>query len=140
MALDFSSIGSTTASARGTQTRTSGTNQQNEQRPQAKVWANIGYEVAVTNNEGNEENRFVSLPVNLPIDTMEPVVIRGQNVDYNNFQSARNDLLSALIDAANQLQPGEGKIINLKVQLFKRNEAIEPTKADENPFGLKHSI
>lgn len=64
-------------------------------RPKAKLWLNIGY---------MKNGKFVNLPMGLPLDTMEPAKVSGQNQDWNNFQTARNELLKALQNI--QLEPG----------------------------------
>lgn len=112
-----------------------------DSRPKAKVWANIGYTVdTVYDDSGENISRFVSLPVNLAIDTMDQLKINSQNQSYNDFQSARNSLLDQLLEKANELQPGESTIVNLEVQLFRSNQQVEPTSSENNKFALRRSL
>lgn len=94
----------------------------NSDRPKAKLWLNIGYEV---------NGKFVNLPVGIPLDTMEPVQARGQNVDWVQFQTARNELLKALQAAGDQLEPGAEMVIpTLEIRV--RHTANELTVAPED--------
>mgnify|MGYP003408666945 FL=1 len=93
-------------------------------RPQAKLWLNVGYDA---------NGRFVNLPVGIPVDTMESLPIRGQNEEWAQFQSARNDLLKAIQEAGDNLEPGAEVEVKLVVKLRKVNEEIEVSK-EGNPF------
>lgn len=94
----------------------------NSDRPKAKLWLNIGYEV---------NGKFVNLPVGIPLDTMEPVQARGQNADWVQFQTARNELLKALQAAGDQLEPGAEMVIpTLEIRV--RHTASELIVAPED--------
>ena len=98
-------------------------------RPAAKLWLNVGYDA---------NGRFVNLPVGIPVDTMETLPIRGQNEEWAQFQSARNDLLKAIQEAGDGLEPGAEVEVKLVVKLRKVNEEIEVSKED-NPFAANLS-
>ena len=66
-----------------------------QDQPKARFWLNIGYSVPGT-KEGDDD-RFVSLPLGVPVDTQEHVSIQSRNVEYSQFQQARNDLLDQII-------------------------------------------
>ena len=120
--LDFDSAAKTnTAAATGT-----GRNgrTQAQDRPAAKLWLNVGYDA---------NGRFVNLPVGIPVDTMELLPIRGQNEEWAQFQYARNQLLKAIQEAGDNLEPGAEVEVNLTVKLRKVNEEIE-VKAEDNEF------
>jgi hypothetical protein len=91
------------------------------QRPKAKLWLNIGFEI---------NGKFVNLPVGIPLDTMEPVQARGQNADWVAFQSARNAFLKKLQSAGDALQPGAEMSVNgLQVRIrHVANELSVPTE------------
>ena len=95
-----------------------------QDRPAAKLWLNVGYDA---------NGRFVNLPVGIPVDTMELLPIRGQNEEWAQFQSARNDLLKAIQQAGDNLEPGAEVEVKLVVKLRKVNEELEVSKED-NPF------
>ena len=120
--LDFDSAAKTNnaaASGTGRNGRT-----QAQDRPAAKLWLNLGYDA---------NGRFVNLPVGIPVDTMELLPIRGQNEEWAQFQSARNQLLKAIQEAGDNLEPGAEVEVNLTVKLRKVNEEIE-VKAEDNAF------
>ena len=120
--LDFDTAAKTnTAAASGT-----GRNgrTQAQDRPAAKLWLNVGYDA---------NGRFVNLPVGIPVDTMELLPIRGQNEEWAQFQSARNQLLKAIQQAGDNLEPGAEVEVKLTVKLRKVNEEIE-VKPEDNEF------
>ena len=103
--------------------------QAQQDRPAAKLWLNVGYDA---------NGRFVNLPVGIPVDMMETLPIRGQNEEWAQFQSARNDLLKAIQEAGDNLEPGAEVEVKLVVKLRKVNEEIEVSKED-NPFAANLS-
>lgn len=120
--------------------------------PKASVWVNLGAIVTVLvqvegSEETREEQRFIPIPVGIPLDTMEPITINTRNVEYGQFQSARNDVLAQLKAAGENLKPGEEKIIcfdgntGLAVQMRRVNDAAQVPAADEsNPFAVKLAL
>ena len=121
--LDFEAAKTNTTAAR------SSGRQAPQDRPAAKLWLNVGYDA---------NGRFVNLPVGIPVDTMETLPIRGQNEEWAQFQSARNDLLKAIQEAGDGLEPGAEVEVKLVVKLRKVNEEIEVSKED-NPFAANLS-
>ena len=102
-------------------------NTNNEDRPKAQLWLNIGYDSGVTDGDGN--TKFVSLPTGIPLDTQEHLPTNSRNRDFAAFQSARNDLLQQILDVGMTLEQGEERTLNLTIQLRRVNseqEAIEP--------------
>jgi hypothetical protein len=114
------------------------------QLPKANLWLNIGYlvAIAVTNETGEtvEEQRFVSLPVGIPLDTTEPVSTQSRNQGYAQFMAARNNLLTELQQIGAQLKPGEERIVGgtengLCIQVRRVSDpASEPAVDETNPF------
>lgn len=98
-------------------------------RPRAKLWLNVGYEV---------NGKFVNLPVGIPLDTMEPAEIKGQNKDWVAFQSARNGLLKALVEAGSKMEPGAAaELPQLTIQIRRVNEDMQvPTEENEYAVDL----
>lgn len=94
--------------------------------PESKLWLNLGY---------TKNDKFISLPLGLAIDTMEPQVARGQNVEFNKQVAAQNGLLKALQDAGFKLEPGETQTIVLECQLRRVNEKMEIADED-NEFAI----
>jgi hypothetical protein len=111
MAVDFSKTFG--AQSQGTSNDKS-TGSRSDQ-PKAKLWLNIGYMAEGAGENG--EDRFVSLPVGIPVDTQEKVATNSRNQNYADFMAARNDLLDQIMGVAETLAPGEDRILNLQIQL-----------------------
>ena len=72
----------------------------NEPRSQAEFFINVGVPITRTierDGEMVEEEILLSLPFGLPLDTMNELVIRGNNEQWNADAAARNELLKALV-------------------------------------------
>ena len=114
------------------------TNSSKDDRPKAQFWLNIGYPVTVKTESG-EEQRFVSLPTGIPLDTQEALPTNSRNAEFAAFQAARNNLHDQFMAVAAKLQPGEEKIIGLgdsglALQIRRVNEASAPVSTEHNPF------
>ncbi|ECQ2933722.1 hypothetical protein PJM40_0011 [Salmonella phage vB_SenP_UTK0002] len=102
------------------------------QRPQAEVFINVGINVQMPNEEGEMVDTFLSLPFGLPLDTMNELVIRGNNQQWNEQAAARNELLKALVKMGEALDAGTGtEMPKLSVQLYRR-KAQEEHQASNN--------
>lgn len=104
-------------------------------QPKAQFWLNVGYYV----DEGTDDERFVSLPVGIPLDTMERVSTRSSNIDFAQFQAARNDLLEQFQTLCSDLKPGDQHVIRceggLSIQIRRVNdEAAAPAVDETNRF------
>ena len=114
------------------------TNSSKDDRPKAQFWLNIGYPVTVK-TEAGEEQRFVSLPTGIPLDTQEPLATNSRNAEFAAFQAARNNLHDQFMAVAAKLQPGEEKIIGLgdsglALQIRRVNVESAPVSTEHNPF------
>lgn len=113
-------------------------------RPKAQYWLNIGYVVQVPVEGGGTEQRFVSLPSGIPLDTMEEVKTNSSNVLFAQLQAARNDLFGQLMDQAKTLAPGEDKIFGeeggLQIQLRHVREENAEIKPADNVFSRPLSL
>lgn len=70
--------------------------------PQAKLWLNWGYLIA---------DRFISLPLGLPVDTMQPRELRGSSQDFLKLVTAQNDLLTSVQNMIETLAPGDEAVL-----------------------------
>jgi len=93
----------------------------NNEQPKSKMWVNIGYE---------SNGKFINLPLGMPIDTMKPAEVKGQNEDWVKQRTASNDLLKALQTLGASFEPGHEETINLIVKLRRVNEEMEVSKTD----------
>lgn len=110
--------------------KTAASNSASESKPKAQFWLNIGY-VA---NEGTEDEKFISLPTGIPLDTQEHLPTNSSNADFRALRCAQNDLLDQLLDFAKDLEPGAEGIIQLQVQLRRVKAPEADIPADENKY------
>ena len=137
MAINFNRpFGSNTANAAGTLNAAPAA----PAKPKATLWLNAGYTTTVV-VDGVQEERFVNLPMGMPVDTMELLPTNSRNAEFAQFRMAQNDLLNQIVELGKSLAPGEAKTINLELQLRRVNEDVAPVPNGENPFarigGLK---
>lgn len=111
-----------------------GQQQAKQERPAANYWLNVGYTVQVTVEDGTIENRFVSLPVGIPLDTQKPVSTNSKNAETAALLAAKNNLLEQVNALAQTLQPGEERIVNLQLQLRRVNSDADVVSTVNNPF------
>ena len=111
-----------------------------EARVKSEFWLNVGYVVEVDTDEGVVE-RFVSLPFGIPLDTMKPLEISGSSDAFAYLRMAQNDLLESLLEAANELKPGESRVLGAGDQLAIEIRRIKGERTDlkpgANPFARK---
>lgn len=104
--------------------------------PKAQFWLNFGY----IQGEGTENETFVSLPMGIPLDTMDPVrVPNNPNTEFAQLQAARNNMLEQFIELASVLEPGAYHIIrtegDLAIQIRRvATEQEAPATDESNPF------
>jgi len=111
-----------------------------EARVKSEFWLNVGYVVEVDTDEGVVE-RFVSLPFGIPLDTMKPLEISGNSDVFAYLRMAQNELLESLLEAANELKPGESRVLGAGDQLAIEIRRIKGERTDlkpgANPFARK---
>ena len=109
-----------------------------KQRAKAQIWLNVGFTVEVQNDAGETETRFISLPMGMPLDTMEEVATNSSNTTFAAMQVAKNDLLKQMLGAAGKLESGQDVIVKgVEVQIRRVNaEGTNPALSDPkiNPF------
>lgn len=102
-------------------------------RPKAQLWLNVGYSVEIpaldANGQpsGETEERFVALPVGIPLDDMKYVKILGGKSFINDQKIAQNDLLDQLLESVKDLLPGETRMVNLQLQVRRVQDQVEHT-------------
>jgi hypothetical protein len=131
MAIDFTATFGNRNAQRGA------ANGNRQDLPKAQFWLNFGYMAGEGDNE-----KFVSLPTGIPLDTMERVSVRSSNQEFAMYQAARNALLDQLLEAAAKLEPGDDYVINadggLAIQIRRVNaEQAAPSTGSDNPFARK---
>lgn len=114
-----------------------------ETRPQAELWLNVGYEVphtSVIDGVKVEETRFISLPVGIPVDTMDHVATNQRSEDYRNLQHARNNLLDHILAKSQELKPGESVNLNLTIQLRRVDAPADQAPSEHNAYIIPLSL
>lgn len=104
-------------------------------REKAVLWLNLGYSSGVIDDDGKE--KFVSLPLGIPLDTQEHLPTSSKNADFAKFQAARNNLLDQLMEAAKSLAPGESRVVKLEVQLRRVSAEAGEIPVEGNQFARK---
>ena len=102
--------------------------------PQAKLWLNFGYLIA---------DRFISLPLGLPIDTMQSRELRGTSQEFLKLVSAQNDFLGSLQSMIETLNPGDEAVLmeqempnGVKMQVRLRRTVGEVAVEGPNDFAV----
>lgn len=117
--------------------QTTAKNTAKQDKPKAQYWINLGYGVEYIDAQGEDQSRFISLPMGLALDSMDKVAVNSSNQEYAAMQTARNDLYDQLMAKAQQLNPGEETTVNLTIQLRRVKDDAEPISNDVNPFVRK---
>ena len=103
--------------------------------PKSQFWLNVGYDVKVKNEETNEdETVFISLPMGIALDSMQPVKTNSSNKRFTKIQQARNSLAEQIMEHCKTLQPGETSNIQLQIQVRRIAEEQSATASDDNEF------
>lgn len=102
--------------------------------PQAKLWLNFGYLIG---------DRFISLPLGLPIDTMQSRELRGTSQEFLKLVSAQNDFLGSLQSMIETLNPGDEAVLmeqempnGVKMQVRLRRTVGEVAVEGPNDFAV----
>lgn len=111
------------------------------ERAQAQLWINIGY-VVVEQVDGKPVEKFVSLPLGIPVDTQEHLSTNSKNESFAKFQSARNMLLDQIMEVGKTLPAGESKILTvgpngLSIQLRRVSGEAPEVPVEGNQFAKK---
>ena len=118
-------------------TSSNNTNNETTQK-RSEFWVNVGYKTGVTREDGSEY--IVTLPFGIALDSMQYVQTNSKNIEWSEFQQARNTLLDELRKAASELSPGEERQVNLIVTLRRINEQVEATATGTNKFLSKMKL
>ena len=133
MAINFNRPFGSNTNNGGNVAGAAGTTPAAKPKVKAMLWLNAGYTTTVV-VDGVQEERFVNLPMGMPVDTMELLPTNSRNAEFAQFRMAQNDLLNQIMELGKSLAPGEAKTINLELQLRRVNEDVAPVPSDENPF------
>jgi hypothetical protein len=115
---------------------TAATTATGDKRPQPKVWMNVGYFSDDVDPETGEK-MFVSVPLGIGVDTMDPAKKRGRNEQYNQLVDAKNELLEMIQKFAGTLDPGQDEmLLDLQVQVRRVHNVEEASGANPHSSAL----
>lgn len=101
-----------------------------EEKVKSQLWVNVGYTQVV-----DGVNVFVSIPMGIPLDSVKELVTNTRNVEFNQLNQARNQLLADILAASEDLEAGEDHTLELEVQVRRIDKEPEPLAAGSvNPF------
>ena len=99
--------------------------------PKANFWINIGYSAIMAGEDGAPDQEvFISLLQNLPLDTMTKLPTSSTNARYAKICAMRNELWDDVMEQAQQLKPGQNVVIHnesspLEIQILHVAPKIE---------------
>lgn len=103
--------------------------------PKAKIWLNVGMNIPVPQADGTTATQFVSIPLGIPFDTMEPMTARGNNPENNQKVEVGNMILAHFQKQVEGLAPSETlDAPELVVQFRRVQEQGVAGTGDENPL------
>lgn len=118
-------------------------------REEAKIWLNFGYIKNFKNEQGEDDQVFVTIARGIPVDQIEPFDLTGsrapRNANMATLRRDQNKFLAAILGEAEKLEPGQSKIVafdndrNLGVELRRVGNAAVPHEEDDNaplPFSF----
>ena len=101
-----------------------------EEKVKSQLWVNVGYSIEV---EG--ESVFISIPMGIPLESVKELVTNTRNVEFNQLNQARNQLLADILAASEDLESGESHVLELEVQLRRIDKEADPLPTGSvNPF------
>ena len=101
------------------------------EKPKSQYWLNVGLDASGAGMEGYD---FLSLAMGIPLDGMETLSTNSKNLQFAQFQQARNALYEQLMELAKNLKPGEAAIVPLQVQVRRVGNDNPAPDASANPF------
>lgn len=125
------------AAAQHLNTNPSNSHTQIDDRPNAKIWLNVGMILPFTNENGEEEQVFVSIPKGIAFDTMEKMEARGNNPENNQKIETGNFIMEHFQKEVESLKPGETVILPLVVEA---RRIVEPGVAGTAASGAENPL
>lgn len=106
---------------------------QNQKRPAATIWLNIGTTVELPAEGGGTEEVFVNV-FGVPVDNVEaPKPYTGKNERMRQISEVKTMLYQAMLNGGTELDPGVVVPVNgLDLELRKVGAAQAPTAADND--------
>jgi len=129
----------TIASARKTQTARTAATAEDEEF--AGLWINVGVVTEETDAEGNVTEKFNRLPRGIAVsDLKNHKVYANTNPDWAGEANLVNQIMDLCRKNGLKLTEGEAKPLNLSVQLYRRQEAMEAVAPVADDADLESKI
>lgn len=110
---------------------------QTDDRPNAKIWLNIGMMLPFTNEKGEEEEIFISIPKGVAFDTMEKMEARGNNPENNQKIETGNFIMEHFQKELESLEPGQTVMLPFVVEA---RRIVEPGVAGTAASGAENPL
>lgn len=86
-------------------------------------WLNLGVNITKENEDKDTTEVFVRLPLGVPVAQLKTrPVYETMDPDFASQVAMSNQMITLIQEACNELAEGEGKEINLSVQVYRRQE------------------
>jgi len=104
-------------------------------RTPSQFWMNIGITIPIQKEDGSVEDTHVSLPVGLPLDSMEEQAVKGKSKDWRNLVQAKNGLLRHVKMVAEGLESGDAVVLDKFTVELRRTPAAQSSEPSiDNPL------
>ncbi|MCZ2127477.1 MAG: hypothetical protein LC099_06850 [Anaerolineales bacterium] len=98
-------------------------------------WLNIGITVPI-----NGVDKFVSLPLGIPLNSIQVKDYKGNNSEYAEFVAVQKQLVSAILEQSATIPPGESRKLEskqLQLELRHAAPASEPVVRPDITLNFK---
>lgn len=117
-----------------------GTRREREPSPYDGFWLNLG-----TSIEGPDgKDKFIRLPRGVAVSDLEKHKVYASTRENNPNWAAEADMVNAIIDAIQEacatMEEGDSVDLNLSLQLYRKQEAVEAPATSINMDALKQQL
>lgn len=107
----------------------------NDKAP-SMFWLNIGTTVTINGTE-----KFVSLPMGIPLDSLQIKEYRGSNEEYAEFVAVQKQLVAALVSQFESIPAGESRKLESKqLQMELRHAAPATERVVRSELNLQFKL
>lgn len=112
------------------------------ERKQSQVWINVGMYIPSVDDDGNETQLFVSLPVSIPFDQMKTVEVKqNSSAKWKELAAAKNTLVEALQTLAAKTTPGQAIALpKLSVEMYHKQGIAAPNSGPAEEGSLSDKL
>lgn len=125
------------------QQQTQAPSTERKQREDAKLWLNFGFVKHFKNEQGEDDQVFVTIARGIPVDQIEDFDLsKIRNSSMATLRRDQNRFRQAILAEGEKLAPSESKFLcfddsaNLGVELRRVGEAAAPADDGDEPLGF----